>query len=54
MDTIVFRYRSRVLTCQDIDFIQAAITKHFSEGRSYISLHVFYVWPGTGFNQMEN
>jgi hypothetical protein len=44
MDTIVFRYRSRVLTCQDIDFIQAAITKHFSEGRSYISRVLCVAW----------
>jgi hypothetical protein len=44
MDTIVFRYRSRELTLQDIDFIQAAITKHFSKGRSYISRVLCTTW----------
>ena len=44
MDTIVFRYRSRELTFQDIDFIQAAITKHFSKGRSYISRVLCMAW----------
>ncbi len=44
MDTIVFRYRSRELTSQDIDFIQATITKHFSKGRSHISRVLCMAW----------
>lgn len=44
MDSIVFRYRSRELTSQDIDFIQAGITEHYSKGRSYISRVLCKSW----------
>ena len=44
MDSIVFRYRSRELTCQDIGFIQAAIAEHYSKGRSYISRVLCKAW----------
>lgn len=37
MEPIVFRYRSRELVSYDIDFIQSAISKYYSRGRSYIS-----------------
>jgi hypothetical protein len=44
MDSIVFRYRSRELTCQDIDFIQASIAEHYDKGRSYISRVLCTAW----------
>lgn len=44
MDKIVFRYRSRELTVQDIDFIQATITEHYSKGRSHISSVLCKAW----------
>ena len=44
MDKIVFRYRSRELTVQDIGFIQATITEHYSKGRSYISRVLCKAW----------
>lgn len=44
MDSIVFRYRSRELTSQDIDFIQAEITEHYSKGRSHISRVLCKSW----------
>ena len=44
MDSIVFRYRSRELTCQDIGFIQASITEHYDKGRSYISRVLCRAW----------
>ncbi len=44
MDKIVFRYRSRELTVQDIGFIQASITEHYIKGRSYISRVLCKAW----------
>lgn len=44
MDHIVFRYRSRALTSQDIRFIQATIAQHYGKGRSHISRVLCKVW----------
>jgi len=44
MGYIVFRYRSRELDVQDIDFISGLISKHYSRGRSYISCVLCEAW----------
>ena len=52
---IVFRYRSRELSFQDIESIRSTITKHYSRGRSYISRILCREWnwvqpPSTGLH----
>jgi hypothetical protein len=44
MAEIVFRYRSRELDAQDITFIRRLISKHYSQGRSYISRLLCEAW----------
>lgn len=44
MEPIVFRYRLRELTYQDIDCIRSTISKHYSKGRSYISRVLCQEW----------
>lgn len=47
MEPVVFRYRSRELTEQDIGFIQSTISRHHSRGRSYISRVLCQAWHWT-------
>ena len=44
MEPIVFRYRLRELTYQDIECIRSTISKHYSKGRSYISRVLCQEW----------
>lgn len=44
MEPIVFRYRSRELTGQDIEYIRATISRHYRRGRSYISRVLCQEW----------
>lgn len=44
MDQIVFRYRSREISAQDLDFIRDIISGHYSKGRSYISRLLCESW----------
>lgn len=44
MNSIVFQYRSRNLSPDDIAFIKAMIDRHFSQGRSYISRELCKSW----------
>ena len=44
MEKVVFRYRARQLDNEDIQFIQALISKHFQRGRSYISKALCEAW----------
>jgi hypothetical protein len=44
MDTIVFRYRSRDLTQQDVEDILGTISRHWQRGRSYISRVLCQQW----------
>jgi hypothetical protein len=44
MEPIVFRYRSRELSSQDIESIRSTITKHYSRGRSSISRILCQEW----------
>lgn len=44
MEPIVFRYRARELTKQDIDFIRTSIVLHYSRGRSHISRVLCQAW----------
>jgi hypothetical protein len=47
MDQVIFRYRARQLGIQDIQFIQALISKHYQRGRSYISRALCEAWQWT-------
>lgn len=44
MEPIIFRYRARELTQQDIDFIHTSIVLYYSRGRSYISRVLCQAW----------
>jgi len=44
MDSIVFRYRARELTAQDIEFIRSTISNHYKRGRSFISRILCQKW----------
>jgi hypothetical protein len=44
MESIVFRYRSRALSQNEIDQINATIAEHFKRGRSYISRVLCKQW----------
>jgi hypothetical protein len=44
MESIVFRYRSRALSQDDIDIINRTIAQHYSRGRSYISRVLCRQW----------
>lgn len=44
MDVIVFRYRSRDLTQQDIEDIRGTISRYYHRGRSYISRVLCREW----------
>ena len=44
MEQIVFRYRSRQLTAQDVDFIRSTISEHYTKGRSHISRILCCKW----------
>lgn len=44
MSDAVFRYRSRELNVQDINFIRDLISKHYARGRSYISRVLCEAW----------
>lgn len=44
MDQVVFRYRSRELSAQDIAFIRSTIALHYDKGRSYISRSLGEAW----------
>jgi hypothetical protein len=44
MEKVIFRYRARQLDCQDIQFIQAIISKHYQRGRSHISRVLCEAW----------
>lgn len=44
MEPIVFRYRCRDLTSQDIDFIRSAVSEHYNKGRSHISRVLCRKW----------
>lgn len=44
MESIVFRYRSRALSQDDIDVINGTIAQHYSRGRSYISRVLCRQW----------
>lgn len=44
MEQVVFRYRSRELSAQDIAFIHSAIAQHYAKGRSHISRVLCEAW----------
>jgi hypothetical protein len=44
MQPVVFRYRARELTQQDIEHIRATIVRHYTRGRSYISRVLCQDW----------
>ena len=44
MAEVVFRYRSRELDIQDIQFIRKLISKHYDRGRSHISRVLCEAW----------
>jgi hypothetical protein len=44
MEPIVFRYRCRELTSQDIHFIREIINERYSKGRSHISRALCQTW----------
>ena len=44
MADVVFRYRSRELDIQDVNFIRDLISKHYARGRSYISRLLCEAW----------
>jgi hypothetical protein len=44
MGPVVFRYRARELTCQDIEVIRHTIALHASRGRSHISRVLCQLW----------
>ena len=44
MEPIVFRYRSRELTDQDIESIRSIISRHYNRGRSHISRVLCQAW----------
>ena len=44
MDPVIFRYRSRELSAQDISFIRSTIDQHYPKGRSYISRVLCEAW----------
>ena len=44
MDQVIFRYRARQLGIQDIQFIQALISKHYQQGRSHVSRILCEAW----------
>lgn len=44
MKSIVFRYRSRALSQDDIDLINGTIAQHYSRGRSFISRILCRQW----------
>ena len=41
---IVFRYRAREISIQDIDFIKGVISAHYKKGRTYISKLLCKSW----------
>ena len=47
MEPIVFRYRSRELTSQDIEFIRFTIAEHYIRGRAHISQVLCRAWNWT-------
>lgn len=50
MDSIVFRYRGRELTHNDISFIRETINKHYTKGRTPISRILCKAWHWTQAN----
>ena len=44
MEPVVFRYRSRELNHQDIEYIRSAISRHYNKGRSHISRVLCRQW----------
>ena len=44
MGPVVFRYRARELTCQDIEAIRHTVALHASRGRSHISRVLCQLW----------
>lgn len=44
MEPIVFRYRGRELTAQDISGIQATVHRHYAHGRTHISRILCNAW----------
>lgn len=44
MEPVVFRYRARELTHQDIEHVRCTICRHYSRGRSYISRILCQQW----------
>jgi hypothetical protein len=44
MEPVVFRYRCRSLGAQDIGFIQSAISRFYSKGRSHIARALCEAW----------
>ena len=44
MQQVVFRYRSRQLTNQDIESIRSTISRHYSRGRSHVSRVLCQEW----------
>ena len=44
MEPVVFRYRSRDLGPQDIDFIQGIVAQSYEKGRSHISRALCEAW----------
>ena len=44
MEPIIFRYRTRELNQQDLEFIRTTISLHYNRGRSYISRVLCEAW----------
>src|SRR3972149_462628 len=55
LEPILFRYRARDLTANDIAQIQAAITSHYARGRSFIARTLCERWdwrqPNGGYKE---
>lgn len=55
MDPILFRYRARDLTVEDIAHIHAAIVAHYARGRSFIARALCELWdwrqPNGGYKE---
>ena len=47
MNAPIFKYRSRELTPEDIDFIRESIDRHYARGRSHISRVLCQAWNWT-------
>ena len=44
MERVVFRYRARELTAEDIEFVRGLIAEHYVRGRSHISRVLCATW----------